>query len=400
MGTPVAAEVKKGIKNRIAGLQLRLKSFLRNLITEGLDPRHVFFAVFIGVYVGVVPIYGLQSLVSIGLATLFKLNKPLTFGATFINNPFLQPLLILSSVELGHCMLHGELLHLGLARIRNMDLEGRLLDWVAGSLVLGFILGVLAASLAALYVYFRATRSRNAKTDFRASARSVKAFFRFAPSSDRGFVRWKLRLDRIFELLWSESDCLIPSPISGPKSVVDLGCGYGIALAVIASRNPGIRLEGCDLDENRIRVGDQALKPLDARLIVEDMRKFELSNPDFILMIDVLQYLDPQEQRTLLKRCCAALRPQGKLIFRVPDRMGRVLSLPTKALDSVIFRFTCKVKKPVVLSLGEYEKALEDARMRVRKRRLKSRLPLAHIVFVAEHQREPEESLSFETLSS
>jgi len=38
----------------------------------------------------------------------------------------------------------------------------------------------------------------------------------------REFVRWKLRLDRIFELLAAEKP--------GIGNVVDLGCGYGMLL--------------------------------------------------------------------------------------------------------------------------------------------------------------------------
>ena len=37
------------------------------------------------------PIYGLQTLVAIGLAVLLRLNKPLTLASTFINNPLSSP---------------------------------------------------------------------------------------------------------------------------------------------------------------------------------------------------------------------------------------------------------------------------------------------------------------------
>ena len=42
-----------------------------------------------------------------GAAVLFRLNKPLTLAATFINNPLLQPLLVATSIGLGHLMLNG-----------------------------------------------------------------------------------------------------------------------------------------------------------------------------------------------------------------------------------------------------------------------------------------------------
>ena len=372
---PATVEGKDGSKNK-RGLSGRLKSFLHNIIAERLDPWHVFAAVFIGIFVGVVPIYGLQSLTAIGLATLFRLNKPITFGATFINNPLLQPLLIFYSIVLGHYMLHGERLHLASFQIRNMDLRSQLSDWVVGSLILGLILGLAGASFAALFVYSRSPHSAGRKAGVRMASRFVRELFKSSPHFARGFVRWKLRLDNIFALLLMEVD--------GRTSAVDLGCGYGIALAVAAFRNPGLRLIGCDLDRNRIRIATRALSSLRAQLFVHDIRTFEFTGTSLIMIMDVLQYLNAQEQCSLLKKCCAALEPGGKLIFRVPDKEHGMLSAATMALDRIIFRFTGMRKQPAVLPSEEYEKVLKDARMILRKQRLMSRLPLAHIVFIAE----------------
>ena len=48
---------------------------------------------------------------------------------------------------------------------------------------------------------------------------------------DRGFVRWKMRLDRIFT-------SLLPRNL-GSGTVVDLGCGYGMALCFTAFETSG-----------------------------------------------------------------------------------------------------------------------------------------------------------------
>ena len=71
----------------------RLRSSARRVVaailSEGLAPSRAAAAVFTGVFIGVVPIYGFQLLAAAGAAVLFRLNKPLTLAATFINNPFL-----------------------------------------------------------------------------------------------------------------------------------------------------------------------------------------------------------------------------------------------------------------------------------------------------------------------
>ena len=72
--------------------QTHVKQFATALLTEQLDPGRAAAAVFLGIFIGIVPIYGLQTVAALGLAMLFRLNKPLTFASTFINNPLLQPL--------------------------------------------------------------------------------------------------------------------------------------------------------------------------------------------------------------------------------------------------------------------------------------------------------------------
>ncbi len=67
------------------------RKFVTPLLKERLDPGRAAAAVFLGIFIGIVPIYGLQTLAAVGVALLFRLNKPLTVAATFINNPLLQP---------------------------------------------------------------------------------------------------------------------------------------------------------------------------------------------------------------------------------------------------------------------------------------------------------------------
>jgi uncharacterized protein (DUF2062 family)/trans-aconitate methyltransferase len=360
----------------IRRLQAQARNFVTPLLKEGLDPGHAAAAVFLGVFIGIVPIYGLQTLAALGVALLFRLNKPLTVAGTFINNPLLQPLIIFSSVELGCFLRLGSFQHLNLSSLAvartHIDKE-KLFIFAIGSVALGIVVGGVAGAITAVIVHLRVRASANAA--LRESVRFVNGRFAKCALTARRFVRWKLRLDRIFELLAAEN--------LGSGTVVDLGCGYGMGLCFAAFGDTRRRLLGCDLDAQRIAVARQALGSLNADVTVADIRNFELPPAGLILILDVLQYLPTAEQTALLERCCSALAPNGILIFRIPDGERGLRSAIAMTFERLIFALGGEGFRPRMLSIAEYRGALENAGMQLKVRRFQNRLPLAHVLFVA-----------------
>ena len=355
----------------IQRFRTRARQFAALLLKEKLDPGHAAAAVFLGIFIGIVPIYGFQTLAAVGVALLFRLNKPLTVGATFINNPLLQPLIVVASVDLG-CFLRGSPFPpWNASSLTAAHLKQELFAWVIGSVPLGILVGGVGAAITAAVIQLKAP----ANPGVRDRIRFVNELFARCPRADRGFVRWKLRLDRIFGLLAAES--------LGSGTVVDLGCGYGMALGFAAFGDSSRRLVGCDLDAHRIAVARQALGTLNADLSVADVRRLDLPLAGLILILDVLQYLPADDQQALLRRCCSALAPQGMLIFRVHDRERGLWSTITMAFDRLIFACGRAGVRPLMLSAAEYHSVLENAGMQVEQRRFRNRLPLAHILFIA-----------------
>ena len=351
--------------------QNHVREFVSALLTERLDPGRAAAAVFIGIFVGIVPIYGLQTLAALGLALLFRLNKPLTFASTFINNPLLQPFIVIVSVELGHFIRFGSFQSWSLSALTGAHLKEGLFSWVVGSLVLGVIVGAVGAGITAVLIHMRAASN----SGLRERTRFVNRTYAASAHFDRGFVRWKMRLDRIFGLLAAED--------LGSGTVVDLGCGYGMALCFAAFGDGDRHLVGCDLNAHRIEVARQALGTQNAQVSVADIRHFELPSAGLILILDVLQYLSAEEQLALLQRCCKALTPQGRLIFRVHDCQHGLRSAITMAFDRLLFSCEHVPTPPLMLSPEQYRNVLEGAGMVVETRRFRNLLPLAHILFVA-----------------
>ncbi|MGD0506824.1 MAG: DUF2062 domain-containing protein [Terriglobales bacterium] len=359
----------------IRRFQTRLRQFATVLLKESLDPGRAAAAVFLGIFIGIVPIYGLQTFAAVGVALLFKLNKPLTVASTFINNPLLQPLIVVSSVELGYFLRSGSFRPMNLSALTGAHLKENLLAFVIGSIPLGILVGGVGAAITAVVVHLHFNFKAPANPALQERVRFVNGVFAQCAWADRGFVRWKLRLDRIFELLAAEN--------LGSGTVVDLGCGYGMALSFAAFSDNRRRLVGCDLDAHRIAVARKALATLNADLSVADIRHFELPPAGLILILDVLQYLPADEQLSLLKRCCSALESQGTLVFRVHDRERGLWSTITMAFDRLIFACGGAGVRPLMLPATDYRFALENVGMQVEERRFRNHLPLAHILFIA-----------------
>jgi uncharacterized protein (DUF2062 family)/SAM-dependent methyltransferase len=364
---------------------------LRSLLSERLSPFQAAAAVALGLAVGIIPVYGIQAIAAVTLASALRLNRALALAATFINNPMLQPFLVLGAVELGHLVLHGHWMALSPAGFAAGDLKDHLAAFILGSLLLAAVLA--PAGGAATYVALSWRARRQAGPTHSALApgspvtpatltvlrrrfrEAVARRYASAPLRDRSFVWWKVRLDRIFDTLLQED--------LGDGPAVDLGCGYGLALLAGHLQTPGRVLRGYDLDARRIAVARQALDGSDCRLSVADIATVEMEPARLVLIVDVLQYLDGDGQRALLARCVEALEPGGRLLFRVPETRRGGRTLLTRWLDLLLFRVTATGLSPTHLPATGYRQWLETLGLTVRESHVDNRLPLSHVVFVA-----------------
>jgi uncharacterized protein (DUF2062 family) len=150
----------------IRRFEARALKFVTPLLKEGLDPSRAAAAVFLGIFIGILPIYGLQTLTAVGVALLFRLNKPLTVAGTLINNPVLLPLIIFSSVELGCLLRNGSFQPLNLSTLvdtpRHINKE-QFFIWVIGSVALGILVGGLGAAITAVVVHLHIKASANSR---------------------------------------------------------------------------------------------------------------------------------------------------------------------------------------------------------------------------------------------
>lgn len=143
------------------GVWPRARLIWRRLLAEGNSPGQLAIAVFVGLLIGVTPFYGLQMLLVLLVASLFRLNKIAALLAVQISVPPVYALLVVGSLEIGSLILNGEWLGIETSELpttvaAGWQLLGQLSGvWLLGSVVLGTLIGVLGATL----VYILAVRS-------------------------------------------------------------------------------------------------------------------------------------------------------------------------------------------------------------------------------------------------
>lgn len=285
------------------------------MLTERTTPARLGWAVGVGVLIGALPVYGLHLAMCLTVATILGLNRAITYAAAHVSLPWFIPLLIFGSVQLGSIALTGEWLPISMESLRGTDpwsFGGKLL---VGSVLLGVVLGVPAGLVS--FVAMRAYRQGHPLPpdpigdQMQAVAQHYRAVSRFA----FGYVRGKFNSDPAYRQLAERM------PMQSP--VLDVGCGRGQTLLLLALLDPKLTGVGLDWDLDKVQSARQVAKGL-ARLQFQSADADALSLPEeagvgTILLIDVLHYSPPNAQDALLRRAARAVRPGGSVYVRELD---------------------------------------------------------------------------------
>jgi len=152
----------------IRRFEARARKFVTTLLKEGLNPGRAAAAVSLGIFIGILPIYGLHAVTAVGVAVLFRLNKLLTLAGTVVSNPLLQPFIIYSSVELGCLLYRGSFQRLTLSELAVSPThltKEQFYIWIIGSVALAVLLGCVGGSVTAAVVHFH--RKASASSELR-----------------------------------------------------------------------------------------------------------------------------------------------------------------------------------------------------------------------------------------
>ena len=127
-----------------AGLLLHPVRFFKMVLREHNSPILVAAAVWIGVFMGALPLLACHTIAIIYVTHKLHLNKVVAIAASQICMPPLVPALC---IELGYFMRNGSWLTEISSQTLIREIDQRLWEYLLGSLIIGPLLGVVAAGL-------------------------------------------------------------------------------------------------------------------------------------------------------------------------------------------------------------------------------------------------------------
>ncbi len=122
------------------------------------EPGRLAVAVGLGLFFGILPIYGFQMVVAAAVAHKLRVNKAITLLASNISIPPVAPFIFCAALVLGHWLLTGEVLKLSPQLITRETLWEYLGDWLFGSLALA--IGVSVIGMIVTYGIARLVRRK------------------------------------------------------------------------------------------------------------------------------------------------------------------------------------------------------------------------------------------------
>ncbi|MEI7499424.1 MAG: MMPL family transporter [Bacteroidota bacterium] len=123
------------------------------------------------------------------------------------------------------------------------------------------------------------------------------------------YMRVKLKLENNYEIY----NQLMP--VKG--EILDLGCGYGFISYMLMFTGDERRITGVDFDSEKIKVANNCFsKNSRINFAFSDVSDYKITPKEGFLLCDVLHYLSPARQESLLRNCFSNLNPGGTILIR------------------------------------------------------------------------------------
>lgn len=138
---------RKGIK----------RFFLENVLHSEDSNVKKALSIALGVFIGISPFWGFQTLIVLALAVVLRLNKVIAFAFSNVSFPPFIPFIIYGSLKMGSYFVASDATILFDKSITFTDIQNHIQQYVIGSLVLATICAVFFGTIAYLLLLFFTT---------------------------------------------------------------------------------------------------------------------------------------------------------------------------------------------------------------------------------------------------
>jgi len=301
--------------------RLSLAQVWSRLRGGSLEPGRAAVSVAIGIFVGCLPIYGVQLLVVLAVCVPLRLDAALAYLAAHVSNPLTLPFVLAAEMETGSLLLTGHHAAFDLEAAKKLGVTALGTQIVVGALTFGSALALIGA--VATWFVVHGIRDIAQHAFAQARARTL-ARYASAPPSVRGYLSSKFRTDPALRSITA-----LPGSFG---RVVDAGCGYGQIGLALLELGRADSVVGIDDDERRVDIARRA-GGTNARFETGSLTDVEFPEADTMLFVDSLHYMPVDAQDAVLVKAARALAPGGRIVVRDVDAGTSVRSAFTEAAE-------------------------------------------------------------------
>jgi len=337
MRRPAMSEMPDAKRSRAHGLLhgFGLRRLVYSLRTEGTGTAQETAAIAVGVFIGCLPFFGFHLLLCVLVGWLFRLNRLKVYLAANISNPLVAPWLLFAELQTGSWLRRGTFHSVTLETLRSTGVTVLGADLLLGSVAVGATL----AGLAAWGTYYTLRGSADDRHFIDLVRRASDRYLSMSITAWE-FARGKLRNDPVYRSAVYGDVLGASGSIGGGASVrsvgrtvVDVGCGQGLMLAMLAEVRraseagtwpPGShpplfeRLVGVEMRPRVAAIARTALGN-EAEIVTGDARNAAVPNAHAVLLFDVLHLMPAPDQESLLASLAASLQADGIIVVREGD---------------------------------------------------------------------------------
>lgn len=134
------------------------KFFLEDILESSDSDFKKAAAIALGIFIGMSPFWGFQTILLLSFATLFRLNKVIAYLSSNVSFPPFIPFIIYGSLKMGSYFVSGETSLVLDSSLTLDDIQKNATQYIVGSLILASVSALIAGLLSYLLLTFFSSR--------------------------------------------------------------------------------------------------------------------------------------------------------------------------------------------------------------------------------------------------